>query len=734
MRSCWGCSECVRTSCQVFYGRRPGTAVSRAAYCVGTTPHCRQRPVPIGIFRPTFGSRLLGIGARCRPRQRSHITRSNQDSQSSNSKRPRRGWPPWNWLEHVPSVPRLVFNLTALFLLMRIWPLSGRSPIGHPQAVSVPVPFSEFIQQAQSQQVVSVTVDNRSVKYILRPDSPVFADIPKTEEPVSVAFQTTRPADYAMPYDMLMAQNVQFGAVDSRNNTFLTVMVYVMYIGLLLTALNKLPLKLPQNSAGRRHKQNSGTSESITFDDVAGVDEAKEELAEVVELLKSPDKFTKLGARAPSGVLLVGPPGTGKTLLAKAVAGEANVPFFSISASEFVELYVGMGAMRVRQLFAQARKEAPAIVFIDEIDAVAKGRDTRLRSVGNDEREQTLNQLLTELDGFESDIDKVVICIAATNRPDVLDPALLRPGRFDRRVAVERPDRTGRQEILQTHIQKQGLPLGEDVTVDSIAASTTGFTGADLANLINEAALLAGRSDKGKVGQMEFEQAILRAVAGVEKKRSVLQGAEKESVAKHECGHALVSTAVALLIPTSPQVEKLSIIPRSGGALGFTYTPLKTEDRALMFDNEIRGQLATLMGGRAAEELTCGHLSTGASDDIRRATELAYRAVTEFGLSATVGPLAVASMGGGEEGSLMLKDSGGVISRQVEEEVKRLTQQALTVAKSVILANKDMHAAMSRQLESAERLEGETLQEWLGSVIVPEDLRNFVQHWQKQIQ
>lgn len=225
MRSCWGCSECVRTSCQVFYGRRPGTAVSRAAYCVGTTPHCRQRPVPIGIFRPTFGSRLLGIGARCRPRQRSHITRSNQDSQSSNSKRPRRGWPPWNWLEHVPSVPRLVFNLTALFLLMRIWPLSGRSPIGHPQAVSVPVPFSEFIQQAQSQQVVSVTVDNRSVKYILRPDSPVFADIPKTEEPVSVAFQTTRPADYAMPYDMLMAQNVQFGAVDSRNNTFLTVMV-----------------------------------------------------------------------------------------------------------------------------------------------------------------------------------------------------------------------------------------------------------------------------------------------------------------------------------------------------------------------------------------------------------------------------------------------------------------------------------------------------------------------------
>lgn len=227
MRSCWGCSDCVRTPCQVnvdYYGRRPGTAAGRAAYCVGTTSHCRHRLVLIGIVRPTLGSRLLGIGARYQ-RQRSQIVSSNQDSQSSNSKRPRRGWPPWSWPEHVPSVPRLVFNLTALFLLLRIWPLSGRSPIGHPQAVSVPVPFSEFIQQAQSQQVVSVTVDNRTIKYILRPDSPVFADIPKAEEPVSVAFQTTRPADYAMPYDMLMAQNVQFGAVDGRNNTFLTVMV-----------------------------------------------------------------------------------------------------------------------------------------------------------------------------------------------------------------------------------------------------------------------------------------------------------------------------------------------------------------------------------------------------------------------------------------------------------------------------------------------------------------------------
>lgn len=599
--------------------------------------------------------------------------------------------------------------------------------------MAVQVPFSEFIQQTDSDHVSVVTVDNRSVKYTLRPDAPAFRNIPQKDGAVNVAFQTTRPADYAMPYGTLVKQGVQFAAVDSRNSPILTVMVYAMYIGLLLSALNKLPLKLPGNSAGRRHVQKSSTSEPVTFDDVAGVDEAKEELAEVVELLRSPEKFSKLGARAPSGVLLVGPPGTGKTLLAKAVAGEADVPFFSISASEFVELYVGMGAMRVRQLFAQARKEAPAIVFIDEIDAVAKGRDTRLRGVGNDEREQTLNQLLTELDGFDSKQDKMVICIAATNRADVLDPALLRPGRFDRRVAVERPDRIGRQEILQTHIQKQGLPLGADVTVDSIAASTTGFTGADLANLINEAALLAGRSDKGEVGQTDFDQAILRAVAGVEKKRSVLQGAEKESVAKHECGHALVSTAVATLIPTSPQVEKLSIIPRSGGALGFTYTPPKTEDRALMFDNEIRGQLAMLMGGRAAEELTCGHLSTGASDDIRRATELAYRAVSEFGLSSVVGPLAVSSMGGGDDGALMLRDSGGIISRQVEEDVQDLVQQALSVAKSVVKANMTLHGAMSRKLESTERLDGRSLQDWLASVTVPEDLRDFVQKGQNRV-
>ncbi|KAA6422718.1 MAG: ATP-dependent zinc metalloprotease FTSH chloroplastic-like [Trebouxia sp. A1-2] len=740
MRSCWGCSTFYGVDLQPAAAHRLTAARAPHVICANyylcaRLPGSRRGSTFLESFSHSRSPSVL-LAAQSRTRvQRLQVQTlcSSNDRQSSNSRRPRRGWPPWKWPEEIPSLSRIAFNVTAFLLLMRIWPLHGRSPLGQAQPVAVQVPFSEFIQQTDSDHVSAVTVDNRSVKYTLRPDASAFRNIPQKDEAVNVAFQTTRPADYAMPYGTLVKQGVQFAAVDSRNSPILTVMVYAMYIGLLLSALNKLPLKLPGNSAGRRHVQKSSTSEPVTFDDVAGVDEAKEELAEVVELLRSPEKFSKLGARAPSGVLLVGPPGTGKTLLAKAVAGEADVPFFSISASEFVELYVGMGAMRVRQLFAQARKEAPAIVFIDEIDAVAKGRDTRLRGVGNDEREQTLNQLLTELDGFDSKQDKMVICIAATNRADVLDPALLRPGRFDRRVAVERPDRIGRQEILQTHIQKQGLPLGADVTVDSIAASTTGFTGADLANLINEAALLAGRSDKGEVGQTDFDQAILRAVAGVEKKRSVLQGAEKESVAKHECGHALVSTAVATLIPTSPQVEKLSIIPRSGGALGFTYTPPKTEDRALMFDNEIRGQLAMLMGGRAAEELTCGHLSTGASDDIRRATELAYRAVSEFGLSSVVGPLAVSSMGGGDDGALMLRDSGGMISRQVERDVQDLVQQALSVAKSVVKANMTLHGAMSRKLESTERLDGRSLQDWLSSVTVPEDLRDFVQKGQNRV-
>ncbi|GIM12948.1 hypothetical protein Vretimale_16132, partial [Volvox reticuliferus] len=556
---------------------------------------------------------------------------------------------------------------------------------------------------------------------------------PQTQQPLY--FYTVRPADYAMPYDYLEGNAVPVSAIEHRENRLLTLVGYVLLVAVVLSTLNRLPRQEAGRSPGRKHRPASsppsfspagsggdGGPVSTTFADVAGVDEAKEELQEIVEYLRSPERFSRLGARPPAGVLLVGPPGTGKTLLAKAVAGEAGVPFFSISASEFVELYVGMGAMRVRELFAAARREAPAIVFIDEIDAVAKGRDMRLRSVGNDEREQTLNQLLTELDGFESGPDKappvpapgplggllggsgdggsassrhpaahVVICLAATNRPDVLDPALLRPGRFDRRVAVERPDKVGREQILRVHLSRRGLPLSDDVSVSSLAALTTGFTGADLANLVNEAALLGGRRGKNAVGREEFDAAVMRAIAGIEKKRSILQGAEKAVVARHEVGHALVGAAVARLLDGFGEPSRLSIIPRTGGALGFTYTPPKSEDRALMFDCEIRGQLAVLMGGRAAEHLTCAAVSTGAADDIRRATDLATRAVSEFGMSRLLGPVnvAVLAAGGadGGDGLALLREGSGDVGRLVEREVRELVDGALTVAMAVVAGN-----------------------------------------------
>jgi len=391
-----------------------------------------------------------------------------------------------------------------------------------------------------------------------------------------------------------------------------------------------------------------------------------------------------------------------------------------------VELYVGMGAMRVRELFAQARKEAPAIVFIDEIDAVAKGRDSRLRGVGNDEREQTLNQLLTELDGFETNRDNLVICLAATNRPDVLDNALLRPGRFDRRVSVQQPDRIGREHILKVHIDKKNLPLAEDVTIESIALPTAGFTGADLANLVNEAALLAGRKGHSKVLREDFDSAILRAMAGIEKKRSLVKGHERSVVAKHEVGHALVGTTIARLLPGSAEVEKLSIIPRVGGSLGFTYIPPGTDDRVLMFDSEIRAQLAILLGGRAAEMLTCDDISTGASDDIKKATSMAYTAISEYGLSKTVGPVNVGTLiqGASQEG-LFGRDSSK-LAELVEDEVKLLIDAALIVAQDVIRQNRNIHEGLSIALEKEERLEGEDLQPWLSHIVIPTSLRQFV--------
>jgi cell division protease FtsH len=368
----------------------------------------------------------------------------------------------------------------------------------------------------------------------------------------------------------------------------------------------------------------------ITFNDVAGQEEAKEELKEIIEFLRNPQKFRLLGGKLPRGVLLVGPPGTGKTLLAKAVAGEASVPFFSISGTEFVELFVGVGAARVRDLFAQAQAKAPCIVFIDELDALGKARGLGGVAGGHDEREHTLNQLLVEMDGF--DTSKGVIILSATNRPEILDPALLRPGRFDRQVLVDRPDRSGREAILRVHAK--GVKLAPDVDLKLLAQRTPGFVGADLANVVNEATLLAARKDKQQVEMRDFEEAIDRVIAGLEKKNRVINPKEREIVAVHETGHALV----AAFTPGADKVHKISIIPRGIGALGHTQQ-LPTEDRYLMTRPELQGKIDVLFGGRAAERVVFGEISTGAHDDLRRATEIARAMVLEYGMGETLGPV-----------------------------------------------------------------------------------------------
>jgi cell division protease FtsH len=423
----------------------------------------------------------------------------------------------------------------------------------------------------------------------------------------------------------------------------------------------------------------------VTFADVAGVDEAKEELQDVIEFLKTPEKFTKLGGKIPKGVLLVGPPGTGKTLLARAVAGEAGVPFFSISGSEFVEMFVGVGAARVRDLFEQAQAKAPCIIFIDELDALGKARG--IGPMAHEEREQTLNQLLVEMDGFDPRIG--VILVAATNRPEILDPALLRAGRFDRHVLVDRPDKTGRLAILMVHAKN--VVMGPDANLEVIAAMTPGFSGADLANIINEAALLAVRRGKGAVGPAELQEAVERVVAGLEKKNRVLNKMEKERVAHHEVGHALVS----LSIPGSDAVQKISIIPRGISALGYTLQ-LPTEDRFLMTETELENKIAVLLGGRIAEELVFGEASTGAQNDLLKATDIARSMVKEYGMSKKLGTITLererqplflpvqAPAGKGDYSEETAREIDCEIRRVIDEQYERV-KRLLAEKKNVLL-------------------------------------------------
>jgi cell division protease FtsH len=441
---------------------------------------------------------------------------------------------------------------------------------------------------------------------------------------------------------------------------------------------------------------------NVTFDDVAGVDEAKQELVEVIEFLKTPAKFTELGGKIPKGILLVGPPGTGKTMLAKAVAGESGVPFFSISGSEFVEMFVGMGAARVRDLFEQAKQKAPCIIFIDELDALGKARG--FGSVGgHDEREQTLNQLLVEMDGFDTRVG--VILMAATNRPEILDPALLRPGRFDRHILVDRPDKVGRKEILQVHMKK--IKSGPDVDLEILANMTPGMVGADLANLVNEAALLAVRRNKKEVSMSEFSEAVERIVAGLEKKNRLINPMERKTVAYHEMGHALV----ALSLPGTDPVHKISIIPRGISALGYTMQ-VPTEDRFLMRKTELLNKIASLLGGQAAEEIIFGDISTGAHSDLSRATDIAKSMIREYGMSAKLGQVYLSPEKRPQFMDLGMREGGDyseATAEMIDQEIREIISSEYTRALDILKSKQDILEKGAQLLLEKEKIDGEEI-------------------------
>ncbi|MEN8809552.1 MAG: ATP-dependent zinc metalloprotease FtsH [Desulfobacterales bacterium] len=506
--------------------------------------------------------------------------------------------------------------------------------------------------------------------------------------------------------EFLEENNISYsGRIDSNFlGTLLSWVVPVfLFLGIWLFMMKRLQQQSGFMSLGKsKAKIFVEDDVKIRFNDAAGVDEAKQELEEVIEFLREPERFTGLGGQIPRGILLLGPPGTGKTLLAKAVAGESNVPFFSLSGSEFVEMFVGLGAARVRDLFKQAKEKAPCIIFIDELDALGKARGFAAMG-GHDEREQTLNQLLVELDGFDSNIG--VILMAATNRPEILDPALLRPGRFDRQVLVDRPDKVGRTAILKIYVDK--VKTSEDIDLEKVAAMTPGMVGADLANLVNEAALLAVRRKKGGVGMAEIEEAVERVVAGLEKKNRLINPEEKKIVAHHELGHAIV----ALALPGADPVQKISIIPRGVAALGYTMQ-VPTEDRFLMRKTELEDRIATLLGGRAAEEIIFNDISTGAHNDLSRATDIARSMIKEYGMSDRLGKVYFAH----KDQSRFLqpnREPGGEYSEttanMIDEEVKSIIDEQYAVALRILKQNQKILEETAETLLEKEVIDGDAL-------------------------
>ncbi|OZA29153.1 MAG: cell division protein FtsH [Hydrogenophilales bacterium 17-61-9] len=514
----------------------------------------------------------------------------------------------------------LTYWLIAILLLLTLqnWWQTARSV--------EPVPYSEFEQALKDGRVAEVLVSDKTLTGKLKsPDAKGKTLIVATRVEPDLA---ARLSQYGVPYARVIESTF---LRDLLSWVLPAVAFFAVWFFLFRRFADRQGMGGFMTLGRSRAKVYVEKDTGVTFADVAGVDEAKAELAEVVDFLKNPQEYGRLGAHIPKGVLLVGPPGTGKTLLAKAVAGEAAVPFFSISGSEFVEMFVGVGAARVRDLFEQAREKAPAIIFIDELDALGRARGAAGPIGGHDEREQTLNQLLTEMDGFDTSVGLIIL--AATNRPEILDPALLRAGRFDRQVLVDRPDKKGRLDILKVHVKK--IKLAAEVDLEQVAALTTGFSGADLANLANEAALMATRRKADAVTLADFTAAVERIVAGLEKKNRILNDKERETVAYHEMGHALV----ALALPGTDPVHKVSIIPRGIGALGYTIQR-PTEDRYLMTREELENKIAVLLGGRAAEKLVYGKLTTGAADDLAKATDIARDMITRYGMDEDLGYIA----------------------------------------------------------------------------------------------